>query len=94
MPPETLAWASALKDVALSTLLLIVLYGGFKKWWVFGYQLTQAEAREMKCQAEYEKRLEGAQLREDEWKQVALNGGYLAKQAVDLAKRQSSSGRS
>lgn len=26
--------------------LVIVLYGGYKKWWVWGYQLTDSQRRE------------------------------------------------
>lgn len=28
------------------TLLLVILFGGYKRWWVWGYQLKDAERRE------------------------------------------------
>lgn len=87
MPTDLVSLATAVKDLAFSTALILVLYGGAKKWWVFGYQLTQAEARETACRAEYEARLTAAQRREDEWKELALNGGYIARQAVDSLTR-------
>jgi hypothetical protein len=87
MPTDAITWAATIKDIALSTALIIVLYGGAKRWWAFGYQLTEAREREAACKAECDARLTAAQRREDEWKELALSGGYIAKQAVDLAKR-------
>lgn len=75
-------------------LFVIVLILGAKKVWCFGYQLQEAQTREVKCQADYEKRLTDAQGREDEWRELALNGGYIARQAVELARQKSPSGRS
>jgi hypothetical protein len=87
VPTDLLTFATALKDVAFSTALIILLYGGAKRWWVFGYQLTEAQAREDACKVEYQARLDAAQHREDQWKELALNGGYLARQAVDSLTR-------
>ena len=70
-------------------LMVVILVLGSRGLWVFGRELSKAEQRETKCQADYEKQLAAAHSREDEWKEAALNGGYLARQAVDLARRQS-----
>jgi hypothetical protein len=86
VPTDILSIASAFKDVAFSTALIILLYGGAKRWWVFGYQLTEAQAREDACKAEYQARLDAAMKREDQWKELALNGGYIARQAVEIAR--------
>lgn len=79
-------WLAGLKDLVVSSVLIIVLYGGTKRWWVFGYQLTDAQKRESDTKLEYEARLVAAQKREDEWKELALAGGQVAHQAVVLAR--------
>lgn len=87
MPTDALTLAAALKDVAFSTALILVLYGGWKRWWVFGQQLLEAQAREEACKAEYTARLTAAERREDEWKAAALDGRYIARKAVDSLTR-------
>lgn len=32
-------------------LLVFIIYGGFKKWWVFGYQMEECERREQEWKA-------------------------------------------
>lgn len=93
MPNDVLTFATALKDIALSTALILVLYGGYKRWWVFGQQLIEAQAREEACKADYTARLAAAERREDEWKKQALDGGYIARQAVDSFARRSGKDR-
>jgi hypothetical protein len=76
---EMLALAERLSGAGLATLLILILYGGFRKWWVFGYQMTECETR---CAA----LITAANQREAEWKQIARDGGQLAKTAVDMAR--------
>jgi hypothetical protein len=89
MNGSPLEWAPALKDLALSTILILVLYGGAKRWWVFGYQLTDAEKRCHDAKTECETRLAAVEHRCDEWKELALGNKEVARTAVDLAKRRS-----
>lgn len=80
-------WLSTLRDLAISSMLLVVLYGGAKRWWCFGYQLIAAEKREADCKAEYEARLAAALKREDQWKELALSAGQVAKESVGVLRR-------
>ncbi len=92
-----MSWVSFVLEkfgLPLGMIVIALILGSKEKpGWVFGRELRNAEEREKKCQTDYEKRLADAQRREDEWREIALNGGYLARQAVDLARRQSPSGR-
>jgi hypothetical protein len=84
---DILQYASAFKDVTMSVALIILLYGGAKRWWAFGYQLTDAERRLIDAKTDCESRLLSAQRREDEWKQLALAGGRVASEAIGLARK-------
>ena len=50
MTPELLEAASRLSVVAL---LMLIIWGGYKKWWVFGwtYQQSEREKEEWKATA-------------------------------------------
>jgi hypothetical protein len=56
--------------------LIIVLYGGYKKWWVFGWLYRESEARTVKTEKE-----------RDDWRDIALHGSTIAEKTVDLFKR-------
>jgi hypothetical protein len=78
--------------------LIVVLMLGARKVWCFGYQLTERDTRIAEMRAElielramYEARLEGCQKREDEWKELALTGGQVAKDALVVMKRRGGS---
>lgn len=62
-------------------LLGLLIFGGYRKWWVFGWQYKDAEERTTKAEKE-----------RDDWRDLALHGTTLAEQTVDLFRR--SSGRS
>lgn len=57
-------------------LLVIILFGGYKKWWVFGWIYRESEERTSKAEKE-----------RDDWRDLALHGTNLAEQTVDLFKR-------
>lgn len=57
-------------------LLIIMVYGGYKKWWVFGWIYQQSEDRTSKAEKE-----------RDDWRDLALHGTNLAEQTVDLFRR-------
>lgn len=59
-------------------LLTIVIFGGYRQWWVFGWQYKEAAAR-----------IEKAEKERDDWRDLALHGTSLAEQTVDLFKRSS-----
>jgi hypothetical protein len=54
-------------------LLLIILVGGFRKWWVFGWQYKEAIEQQKKIEQE-----------RDDWRNLALHGTNLAEQTVNL----------
>lgn len=57
-------------------LLTVIIFGGYKKWWVFGWIYKDAEARTAKAEQE-----------RDDWRDLALHGTSLAEQTVDLFRR-------
>lgn len=56
--------------------LIVVLYGGYRKWWVFGWIYRDSEVRTQKIEKE-----------RDDWRDIALHGTNLAEQTVDLFRR-------
>lgn len=77
MEPVTLA--DAIRQLPLVSLLVLVLIGGARGWWVFGWYAKETEAR-------YKALLEASAKREEEWRQLALDGRGLAQSAVELAR--------
>lgn len=63
-------------DTGLVGFMLIALFGGYKKWWVFGWSYKESEKRAEKLEKE-----------RDDWRDIALHGTALAEQTVDLFKR-------
>ena len=76
---ELISVAEKVSQISLPVLLLLVLYGGAKKWWTFGYQLTECETRNAAL-------LTAAEKRESEWKELALSGAIIARNAVEKLK--------
>ena len=68
--PSVLKMAS---QAGVIGLLLIILVGGFRKWWVFGWQYKDAQDQIKKVEAE-----------RDDWRNLALHGTNLAEQTVSL----------
>lgn len=62
------------RDGGVIFLLFTILYGGYRQYWVFGWQYREVLAREQEWQR-----------REQEWKQIAFRGTQSAAQAVELA---------
>jgi hypothetical protein len=59
-------------------ILIFMVFGGYKQWWVFGW--TYREEKERTSKAEKER---------DDWRDLALHGTNLAEQTVDLFRRSS-----
>lgn len=59
-------------------LLLLILAGGARGWWVFGRELTHLNER-------YEATVLDVRQDRDEWKRIALSNLDLASKAVDTA---------
>jgi len=76
---EILAVAEKLSGVSLAALLILVLWLGATKRWVWGYQLVECEARSVRDVAAAEKR-------EAEWKAMATRATDQAEKGLDLAK--------
>lgn len=70
---EVLKYASS---IGLGTGLMIILFGGYRKWWVFGWIYKESETRALKVEKE-----------RDDWRDLALRGTGLVEQTVDLFKR-------
>lgn len=77
---EVLAFAQGLSGVGFGTLLVLILYGSFKEYWVWGRQLTE-------LRADYERRLVKESDDKKEWRSIALSATGLAEHGVVLAKQ-------
>lgn len=61
-------------------LLAFVLYGGYKKWWVWGWILEDSEA-------DFEKQLSKSDSEKETWKNLALENIAIANRATDEGER-------
>jgi hypothetical protein len=57
-------------------LLIFLVFGGYKQWWVFGWLYREEKDRTTKAEKE-----------RDDWRDLALHGTNLAEQTVDLFRR-------
>ena len=97
MSPESIEFyvkiAAIARDITISGGLVVILFGGARKVWVWGWQLKDTIANCDKQMADlvtrYEKQLADSERRESEWRELALEGRQITRTAVDLAKRRS-----
>ena len=66
---------SIIQSTGIIGVLVIVLFGGIKKWWVFGWQYTELKDRHAKLGEE-----------RDGWKELALRSANLAESMQELAR--------
>lgn len=76
---ELLAFAEKLGSVGFPTLLVAILYGGYKRIWVWGYQLQQCEAA---CSVQVQK----AEAESQYWKHMAFQVTGLAETSIGIQK--------
>ena len=72
---DILDLAQKLSGLGLTTVLILILLGGRFKYWVWGYQLIESEARNERLLAE-------AKAETKEWKALALRNLEMAKVLV------------
>jgi hypothetical protein len=70
-----------ISSVGVVGILVVAMYGGYKKWWVFGWNYRESEERTQKAEKE-----------RDDWRDLALHGTNLAEQTVDLFRRSRTGG--
>ena len=70
---DALRWIS---QGGILGVLVFILLGGYKKWWVWGWIYEDAEERATKAEKE-----------RDDWRDIALTGTSVAEKTVDLFKR-------
>lgn len=65
---------NASDKISLLAALFFILYGGWRRWWVWGYQLVDAQEslREMKQER-------------DEWRRLAFESSASTAEAVQAA---------
>lgn len=54
-----------LRDLGFAGCLIFILWGGYRRWWVWGYQLTELDTV-------WKERYNELKQREAEWKEVAI----------------------
>lgn len=62
-------------DGGVIGLMIVILAGGFRRWWVWGWAYKDMEIAKAKMEQE-----------RDDWRQLALHGTSLAEQTVNLFK--------
>jgi hypothetical protein len=75
--------AAVIRDLGVGGGLILLLWGGYKRRWVWGWQLEELR-HDMKAQ------LDACEHRAKEWKDLALTGRTITRDVVELAKRQQS----
>ena len=86
MPSELKAALALVRDITLAGGLVFILWGGYRKWWVWGYQLSDARedaAAERKRADEREKELK-AEIKE--WKETTMRNIDLVRQTVAFSR--------
>lgn len=61
-----------LSRASIITFLIIVVYGGYKKWWVFGWLYNE---KTTECETVREEK--------DAWREIALKGANVATKAFE-----------
>ena len=69
-----------LKALGTVGMLVFIIYGGYKRWWVWGYQLLDLDER-------YRRELAACEVREAQWREIAMSSGRSATLMLDTAKR-------
>ena len=79
---EWLTLVEMLGGVPFATLLLLVLVGGHLKWWSYGWQLNECEARRLRDVSD-------ALAREKEWKDLYRETVSISTNAMEIAQKRS-----
>ena len=80
---DPLKIAAFIRDIGVGGGLILLLWGGYKRRWVWGWQLEELRT-DMKAQ------LDACEVRAREWKELALSGRQITRDTLELAKRQGS----
>lgn len=74
------------RDGGIIGLLLIILVGGAKKWWVWGWIYEESELRNVKQLETWHTEREALIREKDEWKDLALSGSRITESALEVAR--------
>jgi len=67
-----------LREIGVLGLLALILVGGFKKWWVFGWHFDRV------CQ-QYESELKDLRDERDQWKNLVIGAHVRDRRAQETA---------
>lgn len=76
---QTASLLDYLSRASIITFLIIVVYGGYKMWWVFGWYYKEALER---CTL-VETRLAKMEQEKNAWRETALKGANIATRAFE-----------
>ena len=68
----------ALREIGVLGMLALILIGGFKQWWVFGWHFHQM------CE-QYDKELADLRAERDEWKSLVVSAQVRDRRASERA---------
>lgn len=77
---DILALAKELTNIGFPTLMVAILYGSFKGWWIWG-KVYEA------MRVDYMERLSKAEASRDKWQTMALRATGIAEDTVGIAKK-------
>jgi len=66
----------ALREIGVLGILVLILVGGFKQWWVFGWHYNRA------CD-QYDKELADLRAERDEWKSLVISAQVRDRRASE-----------
>lgn len=72
-----ITWLDYISKASVAVLLILIIYGGYRRWWVFGW--TYKELQERFRRMENEK---------NAWRRTALTGSKIATDAFDALRGQ------
>lgn len=86
MPAELKDALVILRDITLSGALFFILWGGYRKWWVWWYQLQDARDAARAEQERADKREADLKAEIREWKEMTMRNIDLVRQTVALSR--------
>lgn len=79
-----------LSRASIVTFLIIIVYGGYKRWWVFGWVYREKIEELTATKVEYTINFNAIRDEKNAWRETALKGASIATQAFEEAKNRQS----
>lgn len=88
-PGATPSFLDYVSRAGVITLLILIVFGGYRKWWVFGWAYAESEKRNDKLKDE----CDSVRDEKDAWRETALKSANVATQAFETIQQRRSDER-